>query len=208
MTVIDALQWRYSVKKFSERKVSSEQLQQLLDATRLSASAFGLQPYKIIVVNTDSIREQLVDYSCDQDKVLYSSHLIVMAIETVIDDYLIDQYIAKHSATTGQSLLELKGLEEHIKSVFRDKSARQKQEWAHHQSFIALGNLLTAAAIMQIDSCPMTGFDASGFDRVLKLHQKGLTSSWVCPIGYRHREDQRANSPKVRFSHQEMVLEI
>ncbi len=208
MNVIDALQWRYAVKQFSSKTVSATQLQQLLDATRLSASAFGLQPYKILAIESESVRKKLLPFSFGQEKVLHSSHLIVLTVNTTIDDQLIDRYLTKHSQATGQALDTLKNLEDHLKSVFNDMTADKKREWAHQQAFIALGNFLTSAALMQIDCCPMTGFDQAGYDNVLALSDKGLTSSWICPIGYRDSQDQRATAPKVRFSHQEMVLEI
>jgi len=95
-----------------------------------------------------------------------------------------------------------------MKSAFSHKSQEQKQEWAHNQAYIALGNFLTCAASMKIDSCPMTGFDKPGFDKVLGLHEKGLTSSIICPIGYRHPSDEQARSPKVRFDFDDIIMEL
>ncbi|MEJ2076237.1 MAG: nitroreductase family protein [Reinekea sp.] len=99
-------------------------------------------------------------------------------------------------------------IQDHIKSALAVKMPEQRQEWAHQQAYIALGNLLTCVALMKIDSCPMTGIDAAGYDAVLGLSEKGLTTSVICPIGRRHHEDIHGRSPKVRFDYDEIVLEI
>jgi len=208
MNILDALDWRYAVKKFSDEKISAAELKQLLNATRLSASSYGLQPYSIIVVESESIREQLLPFSYGQDKIAQSSHLIVFAAQTQIGDATVDRYIDKCVEISNKPLSELANFSNHIKSALAVKTPEQRQEWAHQQAYIALGNLLTCAALMKIDSCPMTGIDAAGYDAVLGLSKKGLTTSVICPIGRRHHEDIHGHSPKVRFDYDEIVLEI
>jgi len=208
MNILDALNWRYAVKKFSDKKVTNENLKELLEATRLSASGYGLQPYKIIVIESVELRGKLLPYSFGQDKVAESSHLIIFAAHTDIGDCTVDRYIKKHAQVIGKSIEQLNNFSTHMKSAFSHKSQEQKQEWAHNQAYIALGNFLTCAASMKIDSCPMTGFDKPGFDKVLGLHEKGLTSSIICPIGYRHPSDEQARSPKVRLDFDDIIMEL
>lgn len=208
MTLLSALQWRYAVKQFSQQKVSEQQLKTLLEATRLSASSYGLQPYKVIVVESPTIRAQLLPYSYGQDKVAQSSHLIVFAAHRHIGDNTVDRYIEKHMQVTNKTPEQLSNFALHMKSALKQKSDAQKQEWAHQQAYIALGNLLTCAAAMKIDSCPMTGFDQAGYDQVLTLEQHGLTTTAICPIGYRHQDDAQALVPKVRFDYEEFVMTI
>lgn len=208
MEILDALHWRYAVKQFSNQKVSNADLNKLLNATRLSASSYGLQPYKVIVVTSNELRAQLLPFSYGQDKIANSSHLIIFAAATDIGDATVDRYIAKHAKVTQKAVQDLSRFSAHLKAVFSNKTAGEKQVWAHQQAYIALGNFLTCAAAMKIDSCPMTGIEYSGYDQILGLAEKGLTTSVICPIGYRHEDDLQADTPKVRFDYDEIIMEI
>jgi len=208
MKLLDALNWRYAVNQFSDEKITAAELKELLNATRLSASSYGLQPYNIILVESDEIRNQLLPFSNGQDKIADSSHLIIFAIHTQIGDVTVDRYIDKYAKIADKAHSELSKFSQHMKSALAAKTPEQQQEWAHQQAYIALGNLLTCAAVMKIDSCPMTGIDNTGYDAVLGLDKKGLTTSVICPIGRRHHGDSQAHSPKVRFDYNEMVMVI
>lgn len=208
MKLIDALHWRYAVKQFSAKKVPNDKLKELLNYTCLSASSYGLQPYKIIVVDSAVIRERLLPFSYGQNKILNSSHLIIFAAHTQVGDVTVDRYIAKYASINNLPLEQLSKFSAFIKSDLNNKTLLQKQEWAHQQAYIALGNFLTCAAMMEIDSCPMTGFDAKGYDEVLALEKQGLTTSIICPVGYRHKNDNYATSPKVRFDYDEMIMAL
>ena len=197
-----------SSQKFSDEKIPTVELTNLLNATRLSASSYGLQPYNIIVVESNTIRKQLLPFSYGQEKIADSSHLIIFAAHTQVDDMTVDRYIEKHVKTNNMPSADLDNFSNHIKSVLAAKTAGQKQQWSHQQAYIALGNFLTCAAMMKIDSCPMTGFDTAGYDDVLGLLEKNLTTSVICPIGRRHSNDVQALSPKVRFDYDQIVMEI
>jgi len=206
--MINALNWRYAVKEFSSEKIEDQKVQELLTATRLSASAYGLQPYRLLVVNDINTRRQLLNHAMGQDKVLNCSHLIVFAAQTNVGDDMVNRYVKAVATSQNISIDKLQGYADHIKDVFTGMDDTQKREWAHQQTYIALGTLLTAAAVMKIDSCPMTGFESKGFDRVLGLHEFGLESSIVCPLGIRHPDDNNAHLPKVRYDYSEMVINI
>lgn len=208
MELLSALNWRYAVKQFSNEKVSRNNLRTLLNATRLSASSYGLQPYKVIVIESNEIREKLLPFSFGQTKVMQSSHLVIFAVHSEIGNHTVDRYITKHAETTRQPHQELHNFSLHMKSALKQKTPEEKLAWAHQQAYIALGNFLTCAALMKIDSCPMTGIDAKGYDKVLELNKLGLTTSVICPIGYRDKADSQALSPKVRFDYNEIVMEI
>lgn len=208
MNPVEALNWRYAVKKFTNDKIPASQLKELLNMTRLSPSAYGLQPYALIVVESADVRQQLLPYSYGQDKIAESSHLIVFAAHSELGDNTVDRYIDKYAQMTKQSASELSGFSAHMKSALARMTNEQRQQWAHQQAYIALGNFLTCAALMKIDCCPMSGFDQNGYDSVLRLAEKGLTSTVICPIGRRHPDDQQACRPKVRFDYDELVLEI
>jgi nitroreductase len=206
MTALQALHWRYSVKQFSDQKVPKDQLKELLESTRLSASSYGLQPYKIIVVESTKIRQQLIPHSYGQDKVANSSHLIIFAAQTKIDDSTVDRYITKHNQITDSTAEQLTPYANHMKSALEQKNETQKQEWAHQQAYIALGNFLTCAALMKIDTCPMSGYDTTKYDSILELDTKGLTAAIICPIGYRSKDDILSSAQKVRFDFEELVI--
>ncbi len=208
MNLIEALNWRYAVRQFSADKLDDAQVRALLTATRMSATSYGLQPYRLLQINDIDVRKRLLPHAMGQDKVVECSHLIVIAAQTRIDDRLIDRYIQAVAATRYQSTDDFAGLTTHMKDVFGGMNEQQKQAWAHQQAYIALGTLLTSAALMKIDACPMTGFEAPGFDQVLGLKERGLTSTVICALGKRHPEDRNASLPKVRYDHREMVIEI
>jgi len=208
MNVTEALNWRYAVRRFSSEKLEDERVQELLNATRLSATSYGLQPYRMVVIEDRDLRKRLLPHAMGQDKVVECSHLVVLAVMAAIDDDMIDRYLESVAQVRNLAVDELCGLGVHMKSVFAGMDEREKREWAHQQSYIALGTLLTAAAVMKIDSCPMTGFEAEGFDRVLGLTNQGLTASVICALGIRHPEDVNARLPKVRFHQSEMVTVV
>lgn len=208
MNMIDALNWRYAVRIFSDERISEHRIHELLTATRLSATSYGLQPYRLIMVNNRETREKLLPHSYDQKKVVQCSHLVVFAAQKSIGDAMVDNYIRSVSTARGVPESSLQGLADHMKEVFAGMDSRQKREWAHQQAHIALGTLLTAAAAMKIDTCPMGGIEPAGYDRVLNLEALGLETSVICALGIRHPEDANADLKKVRYDASEMVLTL
>jgi len=206
MNMMKALNWRYAVKRFANEQVNESHVQQLLAATRLSASSYGMQPYRLLVVRSPDIRRDLLAHSMGQEKVAHCSHLIVFAAQTNIGDETVDQYINQASAVRGVPIAELRGMSDHYKAALTAMTPQQRQEWAHQQAYIALGNFLTCAALMGIDSCPMTGFERNGFDNVLGLADRNLTTTVICPIGKRHPDDASVHMKKVRFDLNELVI--
>ncbi|MCV2403436.1 NAD(P)H-dependent oxidoreductase [Marinomonas sp. C2222] len=208
MDLFEALKWRYAVKKFSREVLPNEEVRELLKLARLSASSYGLQPYRLLLVKDEALRSQLLPNSFNQEQVVESSHLIVFAVPTDIGDHIVDQYITQHASKTRQTSSKLANFSEHMKGALRVKSNQQRQEWAIQQAYIALGNLLTCAAMMKIDTCPMTGIDPHAYDEVLGLKERGLTTAFICPIGRRDPDDVKMLQPKIRKSFIDLVEEI
>tara|TARA_R100001143_G_scaffold63254_1_gene69184 strand:- start:1653 stop:2279 length:627 start_codon:yes stop_codon:yes gene_type:complete len=208
MNVIEALNWRYAVRKFSDYQLSEKSVDDLLHATLLSPTSYGLQPYRLIVITDRGLRQQLMRASYGQEKVLNCSHLVVFAAQTEFGDEMIERYIDRVVEARNIDYSEISGLGEHMKEVFQNKNAQQKREWAHQQAYIALGTLLTSAALMKIDACPMGGIETDIYDKFLGLNEKGMETSVICSLGIRHREDQSAELAKVRYDKSEMVLSI
>lgn len=206
---IENQNWRYATKKFdTTKKVTSEDLTTLKEAIRLSSSSFGLQPYKIIIIENAEIREQLKPLAWGQTQVTDASHLIIFASEFAIGDTEIDTYVANIASTRGIPNESLAGYGEFMKSKISPLPADVKKSWAAKQSYLALGNLLNAAAELKIDVTPMEGFESEGFDEVLGLKKLGLTTTLIAPIGYRHEEDATQFLKKVRKSNDELFITL
>jgi len=209
MSLIDKLEWRYATKKFdSAKKLSAEQLENLLAAVRLSPSSFGLQSYKILVVENPEIREKLREAAHGQAQLTDASQVIIFASKTEIDEDLVKKYVANIAKTRKIGLEHLHTYQQYMVGTVNNLSEDQKIAWSHKQAYIALGVLLTAAADLGIDACPMEGFQAGKFDEILGLKELGLTTSVIAPIGFRSAEDDYSKLAKVRTETDELFIHI
>lgn len=207
MNLIDNLNWRYATKKFSSRKVSADAIDQIIEATNLSASSAGLQPYRLFLVENPELRKKLGEGSFNA-QIAESSHLLVFAaFEKVtaahVDDYM--NHIAAERNIPVDSLADFKGALVH---GILGRTDEVNFVWAARQAYIALGTAMVAAAELQIDTTPMEGFDADKFDELLNLKEEGLKSVVTLAIGYRHEEDIFADFKKVRLQKSDMVTVI
>ncbi len=208
-TILENRTWRYATKKFdSSKKISNKELDLLLEATRLSASSYGLQPYHVFVITNPEIREQLKPVSWGQSQITDASHLIVFAHQKDFGGELVDDYLTNVSETRNIPADTLKGYGEFAKSKLVDLPQTTKEDWAAKQVYLALGNLMQAAAELKIDTCPMEGFEAEAYNTILNLNDKNLSASVVLPVGYRSEEDQTQHLAKVRKSNQELFTHI
>lgn len=208
-SILENRTWRYATKKFdSSKKISNEALGLLLEATRLSASSYGLQPYHVFVITDAEIRQQLKPVSWNQSQVTDASHLIVFAHQTDFGNELVDDYLANVSETRNIPGETLKGYGDFAKSKLVDLPQKTKEDWAAKQVYLALGNLMQAAAELKIDTCPMEGFEAEAYNSILNLNEKGLSASVVVPVGYRSAEDQTQHLAKVRKSNKALFTHL
>lgn len=209
INVIDAMKWRYATNSFdTSKKLTNEQLSELLDAMILTPSSLGLQPWKFVVVKNKDIRMKLQEAGYGQNKISESSDFIVFAVEKNIDDALVETYIKSVSEVRGVPVENLKGYEDMIKGSIAQKTPEQRVEWAARQVYIALGVLVTAGAVRGIDVAPMEGFDSKKFDEILGLDKMGLESKVAAAIGFRTPNDPSAQYKKVRFPKDKVVIEI
>jgi len=201
MNLIDNLEWRYATKKFdSSKKVSIENLEQIKKAIQLSASSYGLQLYKVLIIESNELRGKLKPASYGQSQITEASHLIVFCNYSVVTEKHIDEYFVLKSQTEQIDILDLKGYSDFIKADVRNKSQIEKEKWTSNQTYLALGNLLNACAELKIDACPMEGFEAKEYNKILNLDKQGLNASVIATIGYRSDDDSSQNSKKVRKS--------
>ncbi len=205
--IITALNWREATKKFdTNKKLTAAQLDTLLEAARLAPSSYGLQPWKFIVVSDPALRAKLRAASWDQAQVTDASHLIVLAAQ-VPSEVLVDAYIADIAQTRGASAEALAGFSQMLKGAIAGMDETARLMWAQKQVYIALGVLLTAAAVSGIDACPMEGFDVGKYDEILGLSADGLHTTVILPVGFRSAEEAAVASKKVRFAKDLVVME-
>ncbi|MBT8293588.1 MAG: NAD(P)H-dependent oxidoreductase [Eudoraea sp.] len=206
---LESLNWRYATKKFnSEKQISDTDLNALLEAIRLSPSSYGLQPYHVFIVKDKELREKLKAVSWGQPQITDSSYLVVFANNTSFDTQLIDNYLTNVSDTRNIELNNLQGYGDFMKSKLLDLPDNIKEAWTARQTYLALGNLLSAAASLKIDACPMEGFEAEAYNELLGLNDKGLNTSVVAAVGYRAEEDDTQHYKKVRQSKELLFTHI
>lgn len=205
--LIDALNWRYATKKFDNSKsVSDADLSTLKQAVNLTATSFGLQPFRVLIVTDQATKDKLRAAAYDQGQVSDASHIFVFAAKLDVTPEYVDDFIKLTAETRDIPLESVEGYGEYIKGSIASKDQTFIQNWNKRQAYIALGSLLAAAGELQVDSCPMEGFDAAKFDEILGLKEKGLTATVIAPIGYRHADDHAAQYAKVRLPLSDMFL--
>ncbi|RLD28361.1 MAG: NAD(P)H-dependent oxidoreductase [Bacteroidetes bacterium] len=209
MNIIKKLQWRYATKKFdSKLYIPVDKLSILKEAFNLTATSYGLQPIKLVIIKDKVLQASLVEHSMNQKQVEQASHVLVFCIETNIDKNYIETYFKRVKTIRNTPEKVLNPFKDYLLDDFKDKPIKSIQDWAINQSYLAMGNLLTVCAIEDIDACPMEGFNPKKYDDLLKLNDKGLQSVLVMPIGYRAKDDVFADFKKVRKTVAESTLEL
>lgn len=209
MNTIESLQWCYATKKFDDSKsLSNNQIDTLKKAFNLTATSYGLQPIKLVVVNNKKIQEQLVEHSWNQQQVAQASHVLVICTQDQLDENDIENYFAlvKEIRNTPDEILN--PFKNYLKEDVSKKTAKELVPWMKHQAYIALGNLMTVAAIEKIDSCPMEGFNPEKYDEILELDKYNLKSVLVLPVGFRAEDDYMKDLKKVRKNIEDVVIEL
>ncbi len=205
--LLQQLQWRYATKKFdATQKITEDLWQTLVESLVLAPSSFGLQPWKFFVVTNPAIRQQLSEYSWGQTQVVDASHLVVLAFKKDLSAADVDRYMQNISTVRQVPVENLQGFAKVING-FLDKPPYPLDidEWSKRQVYIALGQFMTSAALLGIDTCPIEGFNPPKYDEVLGLAELGYASVVVCAAGYRADDDKNAALPKVRYPVQEVV---
>jgi nitroreductase len=208
-TFIENQNWRYATKKFDNtRKVSKEDLEFLKESIRLSSSSYGLQPYKVFIIENPEIRAKLQPASWGQSQIVDASQVIVFANQVNVGNTEIDAYFDNMSKTRNIPLEALQGYMDFMKGGINAKSEEDRNVWTSKQTYLALANLLNAAAELKIDVTPMEGFVASEYNEILGLNKLNLNASVVATIGYRHAEDDTQHYTKVRKSKEDLFINL
>jgi nitroreductase len=209
-SLIQQLNWRYATKQFdSHRKISPEDWATLEDVLVLTPSSFGLQPWKFIIVTNPDTREKLVHVSRGQRQVIDASQLVVFAVKKNLGEQDIEAHLKR--------MAEVRGVSRELLDTFRDMmvdglingmNTAVRKTWSTNQTFIALGNFITSAALLGIDVCPMGGFEPEKYDEILDLGKQGLSAVVIATAGYRAETDKYATLKKVRFPKEEVLQHV
>ncbi|MEM7602632.1 MAG: NAD(P)H-dependent oxidoreductase [Verrucomicrobiota bacterium] len=205
--MLDALKWRYATKVFDpSRKIPADQWAALEESLVLTPSSFGLQPWEFVVVENPEIREDLVEHSWNQRQVADASHLLVIALRTDVDEAYVDHFVKRVEEVRGEP--GFTGYRDMMVGFINQLDAEGLKNWAKQQTYIALGQFMSVAAMMGIDACPMEGFIVGKYDEILGFEEKNLTTSVLCPAGYRSDEDKYGHLPKVRFEKSDLISRV
>jgi nitroreductase/dihydropteridine reductase len=201
MQLIHNLKRRYATKKMdASKKVSEQNIDYIKEAVQLSASSYGLQPYKVLEIKNPALREELKPLSWNQSQVTDASHLFVFCNYKTLSDNHVDDLIKLKSDTNNIPIAKISGYGDFVKGKLKEKSETEMFHWTAKQTYIALSNAMNACAELQIDCTPMEGFENHDYNQKLGLTEKGLNACVVLAIGYRDNEDASQNSEKVRKS--------
>lgn len=206
-TLLAQLNWRYATKKFDPaKKIAAADWAALEQALILTPTSYGLQPYRFLVLTDPALRAQLVPASWGQTQPVDCSHYVVFAARAQNTETDVDRYLARMAGLRGVTPESLGGFKKILMGdVVHGVRGQTALEWATRQAYIALGNFMTAAALVGVDTCPMEGFEPPRYDEILGLPAQGFHAVVACAAGYRSTGDKYAALPKVRFSAGELI---
>lgn len=209
MDIIESLKWRYATKKFdSNKQIASHKINIIKEAFNLTATSYGLQPIKLLIIEDKALQKKLVPISMGQNQVEQASHVLVFCIDKTIDSAYINDYFDRVKTIRNTPDDILKPFENYLIKDFNSKAQETIENWATKQAYLAMGNLLTVCALEGLDACPMEGFSPHDYDTILDLKDKNLKSVLVMPIGFRAEDDMFAGFKKVRKALSESVIEL
>ncbi len=204
------LKWRYATKAFDPaRKIPADVWAALEEALVLTPSSFGLQPWKFFVVTDQPTKEKLAEASWKQKQPAQCSHHVVMAIKKGMGASDVQRFIDRIVEVRGVAAESLDGYKKVMLGFLAQPAEKLNVDhWAALQVYIALGNFMTAAAMLGVDTCPMEGIDPAKYDEVLGLGNKGYHTFVACAVGYRSPDDKYAVIPKIRFKKEDVIERI
>ena len=205
--LLQQLSWRYATKKFDPtRKIGEAEWKTLEQALVLTPSAYGVQPWKFLVIQDPELRRALSPATRNQPQVVDASQLVVFAIKATLGIADLDAHIANLVVVRGVTPESLAPFRQIMTGRLIDGMSREQlNEWAKRQVYLALGSFLTCTAMMGIDACPIEGLDPAKYDEILGFPARGLATVVACAAGYRSSEDRLAMLPKVRFAAADVI---
>lgn len=205
MTLIDLMNTRFACKKYDPtKKVSDQDIAYLMESIRLAPTSFGLQAFKVLVIENESLKKQLRPFSWNQSIIEDASHLFVFCHYTGFTEETLQKYAELRAETQGKKLEDVMPYIQYIRNTISKYSYEQFNFWAAKQTYIALGNVLLAAAERGIDATPVEGFEKVEYDKLLNLNEKGLASAVIAAVGYRTPDEYNQFNKKVRKAKAEL----
>jgi len=208
MNYLEALSRRYSVKKFNTEIIPQEVLHNILESGKLSASSLGLQPYKIVVVESEEMKQKLIPAFYNPSQISTCSHLVVIISKKTIEESYIRGYFNHISEVRETPVEKLDLFKNSINKHINQKTQDEIFNWAEKQSYIVLANLMYAAAIENIDSCPMEGFRQDLIEEILNINSETEKVTVTLALGYRSEEDHFQHMKKVRKPNEKLFTFI
>jgi nitroreductase / dihydropteridine reductase len=210
MALLDDLKWRHAVKAYNpEKKVSQDKIDLIIEAARLAPTSSGLQPFKVVVIENQEIKNKLMEGALNPECMRDCSHVLIFA---AWDRYTAERIDYVYDLTTDERGLprgRFSSYTDKIKDIYLNQSAEENHAHIARQTYIALGMALAQAAELKVDTTPIEGFDNNHIDAVLKLNELGLKSVNLMYVGYADTEnDWLSNMKKVRVPKEEFIIEI
>ena len=202
MTLIAKLSKRYASKQMNGKKLPQNKVDNILEAIRLAPTSMGLQPFKILVVESQEIKNKIFETAAPgQPQIPNASQVLIFACYRKVTDEILDTYFDLINKTRPMLAKEKVIAYRNMMNGLLNKTADENFQWAARQAYIALGFGLTAAAEQEVDSVPIEGYNPEALDKLLNLHERNLGSVCMFAIGFRNEEtDYNARLPKVRKS--------
>ncbi|MFC5051023.1 NAD(P)H-dependent oxidoreductase [Rubritalea spongiae] len=207
--LLDTLRWRYATKAFDpNKKIPADVWSSIEESLVLTPSSFGLQPWKFLIVTNPEIKAKLLPHSWNQQQIIDCSHLVVLTAQAPVTGNELDDFIDRTHEIRGGEKADLQFYRDMMGGFVAKMSDEQLLTWAKNQVYIALGQLMTSAAALGVDACPMEGISPTDYDKILDLEGSGYFTTVVCPLGYRSDDDKYASLPKVRYEKEQVIQHI
>lgn len=208
--LLEILNWRYATRKFdATRKIPADVWQALEQSLVLSPSSVGLQPWKFYVITDLAMKERLLPAAWHQVQVVECSHFVVFVVRKNLGADHVDRHVARMAEVRGvtiESLAKFRAMA--VGNLDTARGEGRLDTWQTHQLYIALGQFMTSAAVLGVDTCPMEGFEPEKFDQILGLAGTEYASVVACAAGYRVSDERYATLNKVRFKTDDVVVRI
>jgi nitroreductase len=208
--LVDALNWRYATKKFDPTKKIPDDVWTAMEQSLVMApSSIGLQPWKFFVVTDTAVKTQLMAASYRQAQVADCSHFVALTARRDIDVGHVERHIDRMAEVTGvtaDSLAKFRTMT--MRNLDKARAAGTLDVWQEHQIYIALGQFMLSAAVLGVDTCPMEGIEPEKYDDILGLSGSNYATVVACAAGYRMPDDKYANTKKVRFKPEDVIVRM
>jgi nitroreductase len=209
MSLKNQLNWRYATKRMNGQKVDEVKFQNILDAIQLAPSSMGLQPFSVLVIKDLETRKKMAPACFNQPQITEADAIIVFAAWKKITEEEVNTYMENIANTRNVPLESLNDFKLNLLGLIGSRSQEELVLWSAKQAYIALGFGLFAAAIEEVDTTPMEGFNPDALDEVLALNEKGLKSLALLAVGHRDAEKDYLNgAAKVRRDAKDFFIHI